>query len=538
MQSEYYLSFLVVGGVCLGFALHALSMAVQTRRLRYVYLLLLSLLEAGYCFAGWRYFTTTESDLALPWGQAFCAFTPYITWIFGELTMDLSEQRARWLRRMQRVNFALTTAFVGGVVIDMLARTSITMRPELLTDLESLHRHRFVFTPLGMAYLAWVAVSFSTFAVILMSRYRAVRDLLPMIIGSILYFVATISDFAICVGAYDAPFTQHIGFFALVIGCWRVISSRFEHTLAEMKQAVARLEEQRNALLLAAPLLHKQRLDSLGTLAAGVAHEINNPIHGIMNYALLLKRESSPDTQAAQFADEIALESKRIAEIVQRLLRFARPDEVTQSTVTFAARISDILDGATLLIRHSLVEHDITLDIHVPEGLPEVTCQAGQLQQVIMNLVANARDAIVSRCPAREDERRIRVEAFHELRDGESWWGVEVADTGDGFEPREAERMFDPFFTTKGTSGTGLGLSVSHGIVHAHGGSIRCSSEPGRGARFAFTIPCWSSAIPAPEHDDAAPATGGAAERPHLVSGAVRRASGRGAPTVRASRGQ
>lgn len=491
VSSEYFLSFLIVGGVCLGFALHALSLTLQTRRLRYAYLMLLSLLEAGYCFTGWAYFTSTEGREALPWGQAFCAFTPFITWIFGELTMDLADRRPAWLLRVQRLNLLLTVMFTGGVVVDMLLHTSLMMRPEILTDLGSLHRHRFVFTLLGQAYLAWVGVAFSCFAFILTKRSRTVHDLLPMVLGSVVYFVATMSDFAICVGLYDAPFTQHFGFFALVITSWRVISSRFEETLEEMRLAVHRLEEQRNALLLAAPLLHKQRLDSLGTLAAGVAHEISNPIQGIMNYALLLKRESPDATAAWRFADEIALESKRIAEIVHSLLRFARADEVTQKTVTIASRVSDIVEGAVILIRHSLVQGGIELVVDVEDGLSEVTCQSGQIQQVIMNLVANARDAIATRTETRTDDKRISVRAFQDMRAGDMWWGVEVSDTGDGFDPALAARIFDPFFTTKGTAGTGLGLSVSHGIVQAHGGVIRCHSEPGRGARFTFTMPYW-----------------------------------------------
>ncbi len=504
MSTEYFLSFLIVGGVCIGFALHATSLTLQTRRRRYAYLMLLSLLEAGYCFTGWAYFTTTDGRLALPWGQAFCAFTPYITWIFGELTMDLADSRPAWLQRIQRINLILTTAFVAGVLLDMTGHTAIMMRPELLTDLTSLHRHRFVFTAPGMLYLAWVAVAFSCFAVTLMRSYRKVRDLLPMVVGSVVYFAATISDFAICVGIYDAPFTQHFGFFALVAACWRVISGRFEETLGAMKGAVERLEEQRNALLLAAPLLHKQRLDSLGTLAAGVAHEISNPIQGIMNYALLLKREAPPDTTAAQFADEIALESKRVADIVQSLLRFARADDGSPKAVTIAARVKDILEGATILIRHSLDQAGIRLEVHVDESLPEVVCQSGQIQQVIMNLVANARDAILARDAARTDEKQIRVAAFQETRDGDPWWSVEVSDTGDGFDPALAVRIFDPFFTTKGTAGTGLGLSVSHGIIEAHGGTLTCETEPGRGARFRLTIPC-TRATPAPEEGVVAP---------------------------------
>ncbi|MDB4994668.1 MAG: hypothetical protein JWM74_2100 [Myxococcaceae bacterium] len=504
MTDQYFLSFLIVGGVCLGFAMHAVSLALQTRQLRYVHLALLALLEAAYCFVGWRYFTLTEGSLALRWGQAFCIFAPYITWVFGELTMELSEHGPRWLQRLQKVNLVLTTAFAAGVLSDMLAGTSIVMKPEIVTDLTSLHRHRFVFLGLGMAYLAWVSIAFSCFAAILLSAYRTRRDLLPMVVGAIVYFTATISDFGICVGLFDAPFTQHLGFFALVIGCWRVISNRFEEALTEMQRAVERLEKERHLLLVAAPMLHKQKLDSLGTLAAGVAHEINNPIQGIMNYALLLKREAAPETTVNRFADEIASESKRVADIVQNLLAFARADGTKDGSLAMAVPVSQILEGPLTLIRSSLVRRGITLEVRIDESLPEVTCRSAQMQQVVMNLVTNARDAVLTRAPTRTDEKRITVEASQLTRESEPWWVVVVSDTGDGFDPTLSERIFDPFFTTKGSEGTGLGLSVSHGIVHAHGGQITCATEPARGARFSVAIPYRSAILRSAEDEETA----------------------------------
>ena len=488
MSEHYFVTFLVVGGVCIGFAMHATSLALQTRRARYVYLMVLALLEAAYCFCGWRYFSATEGARALPWGQAFCVFAPYITWVFGELTMELCEQRPTWLMRLQKVNLAFTTAFAAGVLVDAVTGSSITMKPEILTDLGSLHRHRFVFTTFGMAYLGWVSVAFSSFAVTLLRAYRTRKDLFPMVVGAIVYFTATISDFGICVGLFDLPFTQHFGFFALVIGCWRVISNRFEEALTEMQRAVERLETQRNQLLIAAPMLHKQKLDSLGTLAAGVGHEINNPIQGIMNYALLLKREVPPDTVVSGFADEIATESKRIADIVQNLLRFARADD-SSDAVVIAVPVSQILEGPLRLIHSSLQQRGINLVVRIDDGLPEVSCRSAQMQQVVMNLVTNASDAVHARAATRTDEKSITVEASQVIRAGEPWWVVHVSDTGDGFDPALSERIFDPFFTTKGSQGTGLGLSVSHGIVIAHGGQITCESVPDRGARFAVEIP-------------------------------------------------
>src|SRR5262245_7977162 len=111
MTDNYFVTLLVIGGVCVGFALHAASLAIRTRLARYVYLMLLALLEGAYCIFAWRYFSQTDSELARPWGQAFCAFAPYIAWVFGKLTIDLAEHRPRWLLVVQKLNLALTTAF-------------------------------------------------------------------------------------------------------------------------------------------------------------------------------------------------------------------------------------------------------------------------------------------------------------------------------------------------------------------------------------------------------------------------------------------
>lgn len=485
MTDRYFASLLVVGGVCTGFALHAAGLAFQTRTRRYVSLMVLALLEAAYCVLVWRYLSLTDSELAKPWGHSFCAFTPFITWAFGELTMDLVERRPRWLTILQKVNLALSTSFAAGVIVDMLVGTSLVVKPEIQTDLTSIHRHLVLFTPLGQAYLAWVSAAFGCFAVLLFGSYRARRDLWPLVVGCILYFAATVSDFGIIFGFRDGLFMQHFGFFALVAGSWLVLANRFREAANRMKDAMTLLKEQRRQLLVTAPILHKQKLDSLGTLVAGVAHEINNPIQSIMNYALLLKREVDLKPPMSGFADEIAGESKRVAEIVQSLLRFGRGDV----TPAVPADVSGIIDGTLKLIRSALVHDGIALHVDVDARLPEITCREAQLQQVMMNLIINARDAILRRDPTRTDPKQISIVVSQEVRDGEAWLVLEVSDTGEGIDPALAECIFEPFFTTNGVQGTGLGLWVSRGIVQAHGGTITYESEYGRAARFRVELP-------------------------------------------------
>ena len=490
MTDLYFVTLLIVSGSCIGFSLHAASLAAHAHLRGYVHLVFLALLEAAYCIIAWRYLSLLDTDRARPWGQAICAFTPYITLVFGELAREaLSPGAPSWLGRLQRFNLAFTTLFASAALADLLTGSGIVLAPRLITDLSSMHRHQVVFTVLGRLYLGWVSIAFTCFAVTLFHASRTRRELMPMVLGSIVYFIATIFDFGILIGAYDGIFIQHFGFFALVLACWRVMSNRFAGALEQLRVAVARLEDQRDRLLTAAPLLHKQKLDSLGTLAAGVAHEINNPVQGIMNYAMLLKRELGDHPVATSFADEISLEARRVAEIVRSLLHFGRED----TAVRIAANVRDIVNGTLTLVRSGIVSDEIELRITLAEDLPEVLCRSAQLQQAIMNLITNARDALLAREPSRSDAKVITIEAFLRLQDDGPWIVIEVSDTGDGFDSAIAEQLFEPFFTTKGPSGTGLGLSVTHGIVQAHGGRIHCASAPGRGARFEIELPCRPS---------------------------------------------
>lgn len=137
-------------------------------------------------------------------------------------------------------------------------------------------------------------------------------------------------------------------------------------------------------------LNQQQRLESIGTLAGGVAHEINNPINGIMNYSQLIKDMSDENSETAEYANEIILETERISTIVQNLLQFARDEKKAHSY----ARIEDIINNTTSLVK-TIIKHDqIDLKIYIPSGLPKIKCRSQQIQQVIMNLLTNARDTL------------------------------------------------------------------------------------------------------------------------------------------------
>ena len=224
---------------------------------------------------------------------------------------------------------------------------------------------------------------------------------------------------------------------------------------------------------------------SVGTLASGVAHEINNPVQGIMNYAELIHANADRRELVEDFATEINHECNRVATIVRNLLAFSRHDA---HAALESAQLGAVVE-ATLSLIHAVLRRDqIRLAFTVEPELPPVRCRPQQIQQIVMNLVTNARDALKSRYGLHDERKRIEIRVERsELPD---WQRITVRDTGPGITPHVLPRIFDPFFTTKGRNeGTGLGLAVSHGIAREHGGDLRVETELNVGTRFILELP-------------------------------------------------
>ncbi len=277
----------------------------------------------------------------------------------------------------------------------------------------------------------------------------------------------------------------------------------------DMTQA-KRAEEEH--LALEGQLRQSQKLESIGTLAGGVAHEINNPVMGIMNYSQLILDRLGPDHEVSEFATEIGKETERVATIVKNLLSFARHDKQSHSS----AHICDIVEATLSLIRAVMRHDQITLEVDVPKDLPRIKCRSQQIQQVIMNLLTNARDALNEKYPGYDDAKTIIISAraivdigFRisesedkkaegaAIRNPQSAIRITVEDHGIGIPEDVRQRMFDPFYTTKPRDkGTGLGLAISHGIVKDHGGEITVESKAGEWTRFHVDLPVdngWSN---------------------------------------------
>ena len=242
-----------------------------------------------------------------------------------------------------------------------------------------------------------------------------------------------------------------------------------------------------------AKVFHSSKLASIGELAAGVGHEINNPINGIINCADLLIGHADQGSKTREYAELMRSEADRIALIVQNLLTFSRQDKDEYSL----ARLSDIVEGVMTLCRKKLVNSHIELSLNVPDDLPRLKCRSEQLQQVIMNLIINAMHSLDEEYPSIDSRKKLSIAARLVGEENKRRIRLTIADTGRGIKPADMERIFDPFFTTKGRDkGTGLGLSISDGIVKDHHGTITVESGPGKGAAFHVELPLDGSASP------------------------------------------
>ena len=254
----------------------------------------------------------------------------------------------------------------------------------------------------------------------------------------------------------------------------------FVRNLSEEK----RLERER--LQFEAQMRNQQKLESIGTLASGIAHEINNPINGVMNYGQILMDISKEGSDAWNFAKEILGETNRVATIVKNLLDFSH-----QSSTGFSlARVEDII-LQTLSLINTVMKHDqITLEIEVADNLPDIECRSQQIRQVIMNLLTNARDALNQKYPEYDDNKRIIISAKEIIQGGKDFVQISVKDYGDGIPVEIQDNILDPFFTTKPRDkGTGLGLSISYGIIQEHSGDLAFKTVPGEFTEFYITLP-------------------------------------------------
>ncbi len=227
-------------------------------------------------------------------------------------------------------------------------------------------------------------------------------------------------------------------------------------------------------------------LASLGELAAGVAHEINNPINGIINYAQILANKSKTGSRENEIASSIIKEGDRIANIVRSLLSFSRAGKTEKNP----AGIGEILQDSLALTETQLRKDGITLRVEVPGDLPRVLAHPQQIQQVFLNIINNSRYALNQKYQGMHKDKILKITGENAVIDERMHIRFTFYDQGIGIPSGDIDKVMNPFFSTKPRGkGTGLGLSISHGIVTDHGGSIRIESVEGEFTKVIIELP-------------------------------------------------
>jgi two-component system NtrC family sensor kinase len=241
---------------------------------------------------------------------------------------------------------------------------------------------------------------------------------------------------------------------------------------AEQEQWAHTLEkkvEERTAELMAmqTQMAQSEKLASMGRLAAGVAHEINNPLGGIMAFSMTALEECEPGDPLRESMDTIVKQTLRCREIVKGLLDFSRQSE----TEVARMEVNPVVENTLALLEKQAIFHNIKIIRRLDENLPPVFIDPHQMQQVLINILLNAADAM-------EENGRLTVETTTDKEREEVL--IRICDTGKGIEEKDLALIFEPFYTTKKVGeGTGLGLAIAHGVVSRAGGRMEVSSRPG-----------------------------------------------------------
>ncbi|HJV65426.1 MAG TPA: ATP-binding protein [Geomonas sp.] len=248
------------------------------------------------------------------------------------------------------------------------------------------------------------------------------------------------------------------------------LSGSFNRMAVELKDREKALKE------LYGQLVQSEKMAAFGSLGAGIAHEVKNPLAGILGITQLSLRGVTEGNPLEKNLKIIEKETKRCKTIIENLLKFARQEKVEFTAV----EIRQVVEDAVAIVDHQLGINSVQVEKEMEEGLPAVMANANQLQQVLMNLMINAQQAMGGK------PGKVTLSA----RSTGGGVEVRVTDTGPGIPPEIRQKIFDPFFTTKPAGqGTGLGLSVTYGIIRDHGGEIRVEGGEGEGAVFVITLP-------------------------------------------------
>jgi len=294
-------------------------------------------------------------------------------------------------------------------------------------------------------------------------------------------------------GNLDQPIPVRSGDeFGRLAGSFNTMTVALKNSQSELREWAHTLEQKvakrtQELRVAEAETARTEKLASVGLLAAGIAHELNNPLTGVLTFTSLMRKKMPDGSADAEDLDLVIQETKRCAAIIRRLLDFAREKAPEKKF----ADLNQVIEDTARIIERPASFRDVDIAMDLDRNLPPVWVDADLIKQVIMNMLVNALHAI-------ENEGNITVRSRRSADSKSPEPGLQpvpmaeisIIDTGCGIPEKNLKRIFDPFFTSKEVGkGTGLGLSVSHGIVKAHGGVIEVESQAGRGSTFRIYLP-------------------------------------------------
>jgi two-component system NtrC family sensor kinase len=222
-------------------------------------------------------------------------------------------------------------------------------------------------------------------------------------------------------------------------------------------------------------LLQSEKLAAMGRLTSQIAHELNNPIYGIMNTLELLKTEIPPESKRRRILELSLSEIQRLSEMLRNMLSFSKPEEEKRRPI----KVDELVEGILLMMEKQMRESTIQVETFFDPDIPEIMASTNQMRQVMLNIIKNAKEAM-----PKGGTLSVRTTR------GEGKVLIHIRDTGIGIPEEIRDKIFEAFFTTKQkVKGVGLGLSVCYGIIKDHGGEIKVESEEGKGTTFMISLP-------------------------------------------------
>jgi two-component system cell cycle sensor histidine kinase/response regulator CckA len=253
-----------------------------------------------------------------------------------------------------------------------------------------------------------------------------------------------------------------------------------EKLFNELEESYKELQHKKSLLIQTEHLVQTEKMSAVGTMVAGVAHELNNPMMGILHFAQYCLKHTTEDDRRYTVLQDLERETKRCIKIVQNLLSFSRLEREGEEAYQKESCVV-IFDRVFRLLSYRIEKQNVLVKKNYAEKIPKIWIKTNSIQQVFFNIVNNALDAI-----GENGKKEIHIDIHLE----DEFVRVIIADSGEGISPENLKKIFDPFYTTKPVGeGTGLGLSICLNIIKAHGGKITCESKLGKGTKFKVLFP-------------------------------------------------